>query len=190
MRRSTLAPLALLALAAACSADPAQPLGPPLMLEVAGDAGPHFVRASAGGPDGVGNLQVLWKEAGLGVSELVEYLATANATALYACQNSGGNFPRDPKKREVAGPVSSETGFASDRNSEITGRVTLQPPDPVAPPDPVYPPDPCSGEQQLVLVQARYSDVVIADVTNGIKEPVPGTFCRTFFDNAYPPEPC
>jgi hypothetical protein len=42
----------------------------------------------------------------------------------------------------------------------------------------------------LVLVQARYTDVVIADVTNGITEPVPGTFCKTLFANGHPPDPC
>jgi hypothetical protein len=51
-------------------------------------------------------------------------------------------------------------------------------------------PRPCSRGQSLVLVQARYTDVMIADVTNGIGEPVPGTFCRTLFANAYPPNPC
>ena len=184
MPRPALAAIALLALAAACSADSDQPLAPQSMLEVAGGAGPHFVRASAEGPDDFGTLQVLWKQAGLGAGGLIEYLATANATAVYACQNSGGNFPRDAKKQEVAGPVSGETGFASDRNGEITGRVAL------TPPDPILPPDPCSGGQQLVLVQARYTDVVIADVTNGIREPITGTFCGTFFANAFPPEPC
>jgi hypothetical protein len=70
------------------------------------------------------------------------------------------------------------------------GRVRPTPPDPIAPPDHVFPPDPCSRGQSLVLVRVRYPDVVIADVTNGISEPVPGTFCRTLFANAYPPEPC
>jgi hypothetical protein len=161
-----------------------------LVVEAAREAGPHFVQATAEGPDDSGNLRIAWEEAGLGAGELVEYLATANATAVHACRNSGGNFARDAKKQEVVGPVSSGAGIASDRNGTITGRVTLVPPDPVTPPDPVYPPDPCSRGQSLVLVQARYTDVVIADVTNGISEPVPGAFCRSFFPNAYPPQPC
>jgi hypothetical protein len=189
MPRSQLAALALLATAAACSSDPDRFLGS-LMEEAAGEASPHFVRASADGPDDLGNLLVVWKEAGLGAGELIQYQATARATALYACQNSGGNFSRDAKQQEVAGPVNGEAGFASDRNGTITGSVTLVPPDPVAPPDPVLPPDPCSRGQSLVLVQARYTDVVIADGTNGISQPVPGTFCRTLFANAYPPDPC
>ena len=189
MPGSKLAALALLATASACSADPDRFLGP-LMVEAGGEASPHFVRAFAEGPDDFGNLGVVWKEAGLGAGELVEYLATARATALYACQSSGGTFSRDAKKQEVTGPVSTETGFASDRNGTIAGSVTLQPPDPAVPPDPVFPPDPCSRGQSLVLVQTRYADVVIADVTNGIGEPVPGTFCGTFFGNAYPPDPC
>jgi hypothetical protein len=189
MRNPRLGSLALLAAAAACSADPDRFLGP-LTVEAAGKAGPHFVRASAEGPDHLGNLRIVWKEAGLGAGELVEYLATAKATAVYACLNSGGNFSRDAKKHEVAGPVSGEAGFASDRNGTIEGRVTLVPPDPVTPPDPAYPPQPCLRGQRVVLVQARYTDVVIADVTNGISEPVPGAFCRTLFANAYPPDPC
>jgi hypothetical protein len=189
MPRSKVSALALLAAAGSCSADPDRFLGP-LMVEAAGEASPHFVGASAEGPDDFGNLRVVWKEAGLGAGELVEYLATARVTALYACQNSGGNFSRDAKKQEVVGPVSGDAGLASDRNGTIAGRVTLQPPDPAVPPDPVLPPDPCSRGQSLVLVQTRYTDVVVADVTNGISEPVPGTFCRTLFANAYPPNPC
>ena len=187
MRSLKLAPFAFLA--AACSADPDRFVGP-LTVEAAGEASPHFGRASAEGPDGFGNLQVVWQEAGLGAGELVEYLATANATAVYACRNSAGNFSRDAKKQEVVGPVSGNAGFASDRNGTIAGRVMLVPPDPVTPPDPIFPPDPCSRGQTLVLVQSRYTDVVIADVTNGISQPVPGTFCRTLFANAYPPDPC
>jgi hypothetical protein len=177
-------PALFLLLAAACSADSDQLLAPPLMPEIAGDASPHFVRTSAEGPDQFGNVELAWKEAGLGVGVLIEYLATAKAKALYACQNSGGNFPGDSKKQEVVVPVSAETGFDSDRNGEIAGRVTLFPPDPVSPPEP------CASGQTLVLVQARYTDIVIADVTNGIRESVPGTFCRTLFDNALPPDPC
>jgi hypothetical protein len=183
MPRTALIALSLL-LAAACSPDSDQPLAPRLMPEVAGDASPHFVRTSAEGPDDLGNLQVLWKEVGLGAGQVIEYSATASATALYACRNSGGNFSRDDKRQQIAGPISSETRVASDRNGEITGSVRL------TPPDPIFPPDPCSRGQSLVLIQARYTDVVIADVTNLISEPVPGAFCRTYFDNAYPPEPC
>jgi hypothetical protein len=74
-------------------------------------ANPHFVRADAAGPNSQGNLAVNFKIAGLGDNQTITVTTTANATALYASQNNGGNFPSDPKKRQclarLAHPVNS-----------------------------------------------------------------------------------
>jgi hypothetical protein len=87
-------------------------------------ASPHFIRSSASGPNNQGNLSVNFKIAGLGDNETLNVTASANATAVYACQNNGGNFPSDPKKQEVSGPVSASGQFTSGKNGQITGSLT------------------------------------------------------------------
>jgi hypothetical protein len=67
---------------------------------------PNFKSATASGPDANGNLTVNFRETGLGnTGDPVNYTATADANALYACQNNGGNFPSDPKKQSATGPA-------------------------------------------------------------------------------------
>src|SRR6266511_878456 len=79
-------------------------------------ANPHFIRASASGPNNAGNLTVNFTIAGLGDNVTITVTATADATATYACQNRGGNFPSDPKKTSVSGPVTGSGDFTSGKN--------------------------------------------------------------------------
>ena len=66
----------------------------------------NFKSATASGPAANGNLTVNFRETGLGnTGDPVDYTATADGNALYACQNGGGNFPSDPKKQSATGPV-------------------------------------------------------------------------------------
>src|SRR6266545_2766141 len=60
---------------------------------VAVAASPHFISASASGPDAAGNLAVNFKIAGLGDNQTLTVTASANATAVYACQHTGCTFP-------------------------------------------------------------------------------------------------
>ena len=57
-----------------------------------------------------------FKIAGLGDNQTITVTASASATAVYACQNNGGNFPSDPKKQQVSGPVSASGEFTSGKN--------------------------------------------------------------------------
>ncbi|MGW0625229.1 hypothetical protein [Streptomyces sp. NPDC002758] len=91
-------------------------------------ASPHFIKASASGPDNLGNLSVNFKIAGLGDNATTTVTASADATATFACQNNGGNFPSDPKKTEVSGPVSASGAFTSGKNGQVTGSLTVMPP--------------------------------------------------------------
>lgn len=132
---------------------------------------PHFTRASASGPDAAGNLAVNFKIAGLGDNQTLTVTASADATAVYACQNNGGNFPNDPKKTTVAGPVSASGEFTSGKNGQITGSLTLMPPSTTLT---------CPGGQHVVLVSVSYTNVQVSG--GGDTAPIPGTFSRTFFD--------
>jgi hypothetical protein len=134
-------------------------------------ANPHFITASATGPDAAGNLSVNFKIAGLGSTITTTVTASADATAVYACRNNGGNFPSDPKKQEVSGPVSASGEFTSGKNGQITGSLTLSPP--ASSLD-------CPPGQQEVLVSVVYTNVAVSEPAAG-SEPIPGTFSRTFF---------
>jgi hypothetical protein len=131
----------------------------------------HFIRCSASGPDDSGNLAVSFKIAGLGDNQTITVTASANATAVYACRNNGGNFPSDPKKTEVSGPVTASGNFTSGQNGQITDTLTLMPPPTTLS---------CPPGQNRVLVSVAYTNVQVSG--GGDICPVSGTFSRTFFN--------
>lgn len=133
---------------------------------------PHFIRASADGPDADGDLHVSFKIAGLGDAVTTTVTASADATAVWACRNNGGNFPEDPKKQEVRGPVSASGEFTSGKNGQITGMLTLHPADATIT---------CPPGQNLVLVSVTYENVQVSSPLAGTEE-IAGTFSRTFFE--------
>lgn len=143
-----------------------------LMAPAALAANPHFISASASGPNASGKLVVSFKIAGLGANETITITTTADATAVYACQNNGGNFPSDPKKQQVSGPVSASGDFTSGKNGQITGSLTLSPPASTLD---------CPSGQHEVLVSVSYTNVQISATGVGA-ESIPGTFSRTFFN--------
>lgn len=143
-----------------------------LMAPAALAANPHFITASASGPNASGNLVVSFKIAGLGANETITITTTADATAVYACQNNGGNFPSDPKKQQVSGPVSASGNFTSGKNGQITGSLTLSPPPSTLD---------CPSGQHEVLASVSYTNVQISATGVGA-ENIPGTFSRTFFN--------
>ena len=134
-------------------------------------ASPHFVWAKAVGPDTAGGLTVSFKIAGLGNNITTTITAGANATALYACRNNGGNFPRDPKKQQVSGPVSRSGQFTSGRNGQITGSLTFYPP-----PSTLT----CPPGQSVALVKVTYTNVFVRESHAG-SYTIPGSFSRTYY---------
>jgi hypothetical protein len=139
---------------------------------VAQAASPHFIRASASGPNNAGQLVVSFKEAGLGDNQLITYVASADSTATYACFNGGGNHPQATNKETVSGPVSATGTFSSGRNGSISQTLTINPPSAGS--------FSCPPGQRLVLADVSYTNVAITDTTNGVTEGIPGTFSRVF----------
>jgi hypothetical protein len=140
-----------------------------LVLGVASPAlavSPHFVSASAK-VSGT-NLVVSFKEAGLGTNQLISYTASADATATYVCVNRGGGNPSASNKTTVSGPVSASGTFSSGKNGNVTASLTLNPPGPGS--------FSCPSGQSLEIAEVVYTNVAITDTTNGITEPIPGTF--------------
>jgi hypothetical protein len=127
---------------------------------------PHFIfaRAEISGA----NLVVSFKEAGLGTNQLITYTANADATATYVCVNRGGGNPSASNKTTVSGPVSATGTFSSGKNGQVTASLTLNPPGPGG--------FSCPPGQSLEIAQVVYTNVSVTDTTNGITEPVPGTF--------------
>jgi hypothetical protein len=132
---------------------------------VAWAVSPHFVNASAqlNGK----SLVVSFKEAGLGTNQLIDYEATADATATYVCVNKGGANPSAQNKTTVSGPVSATGTFNSGKNGNVTASLTLNPP-----PSDIS----CPSGQSLQTALVTYTNVEITDTTNGITESIPGTF--------------
>jgi hypothetical protein len=157
MRRPLLIMLALVAAVALPTAAVAQ--------------SPHFIRESASGPTAAGNLNVSFKIAGLGDNVTITVTATADATATYACRNRGGNFPEDPKKQTVSGPVSESGDFTSGKNGSVSGTLTVNPPASTLD---------CPSGQREVLAAVSYTNVQVSG--GGDTESIPGTFSRIFFD--------
>ncbi|HVE24523.1 MAG TPA: hypothetical protein VNC22_03935 [Sporichthya sp.] len=139
------------------------------VLAVAGPAAaasPHFVRASA--TLSGANLVVSFKEAGLGDNQLINYLASADATATYVCVNRGGANPSAANKTTVNGPVSATGSFSSGKNGQVSASLTLSPPSEGS--------FSCPNGQSLRLARVSYSDVAVDDTTNGESRDISGTY--------------
>jgi hypothetical protein len=134
-------------------------------------ASPHFMKTSASGPNAAGDLAVSFKIAGLGDNVTITVTATADGTATYACRNNGGNFPSDPKKQTVSGPVSASGDFTSGKNGSVNGTLTLHPPASTLD---------CPNGQHEVLAAVSYTNLRLS-APGADTETIPGTFSRTFF---------
>jgi hypothetical protein len=125
---------------------------------------PHFIRAS-GAINSNGSLTVSWKEAGLGTNQNISYLLTADSTATYVCVNNGGGNPSAQNKTTVSGPVSAAGTFSSGKNGQVTASLTAGPPSAGG--------FSCPPGQNLQLALVSYSNITLADTTNGISIGVP-----------------
>ena len=134
----------------------------------ASTSGAHFFSSSAS-IDGSGALVVTWDEAGLG-NENIDYTLTADATAVYACINGGGNHPKAANKETVADQVSSKGSFQS-RNGRVKASLTAGPLSAGG--------FSCPSGQQLVLARVTYSNIVLTDTTNGVSVTL-ADVCRSF----------
>ena len=171
MNRFHLLPLAALVLGVACSGEPTAPgaRAGPLFDNVPPKPGAHFQRASAT-LDGA-DLVATFREVGLGEGDVTITLS-ADATAEYACRNNGGQFPNDPKKQSVSGPVSATGTFPVAKNGHVEGSLSISAPASTLD---------CPGGQHVVMVSVSYTNVSLTDITNQTSAPIPGTFSAVFF---------
>lgn len=121
-------------------------------------ASAHFIKASAN-IDNSGDLIISWKEAGLGSTTGIQYTATANASAVYACINHGGKNPSASNKTGVNAVVTSNGTF-NPKNGSVTASLTITPPPPSG--------FSCPHGQTQVFVSVTYTDPTLTDETNDI----------------------
>jgi hypothetical protein len=141
-------------------------------------ASPHFINSKTSATIiQNGDLVVSWKEAGLGDNVSIDYEASANASATCTCVTNGGRCPHAANKVTVGGPVSATGTFTSGKNGQITASLEVSPP-----PCPPSEPPTCGTGQNLVLSAVTYTDIMLADLTNGIEATgLPTSLSKTFF---------
>jgi hypothetical protein len=133
-------------------------------------AAPQF-KAASSSVNNAGALVVSFDERGLG-NENVDYTLTADATALYACLNRGGNHPQAANKEQFQGQVSTGASI-EPKNGRVVADLTAGP---LAAPQFT-----CPSGQQRVLAAVTYTNIVLTDTTNGVSTSVPDA-SRVFFD--------
>jgi hypothetical protein len=142
----------------------------------------HFVTGGANAvqitaPDeDSSDLTITGKVAGLGGTTF-EIFATADATANYACQNRGGEFPNDPKKQSVSARVGDTTGELPTPRSG-TYKFTL---DASAPASTLS----CPGGQVSVLTSITYSNItlILEEDNVEVDRELLGTRSFTYFED-------
>jgi hypothetical protein len=133
---------------------------------------PHFVSASASGPNLRGVLVVRFRIVGLGSSVTTIVRTTADVSAVYACRNEDGSFPSKPQRQGVSGQARAKRQFTSDTNGQIEGGLKLRPP-----PSTLE----CPLGQTPALVSVTFTNVEVSEPNAGTKS-IPGTFARTLFN--------
>ena len=111
-----------------------------------------------------GALVADWDQRGLG-NENVDYSLTADATAVYACVNGGGNHPQAANKETINAEVSA-TGSFEPKNGRIVASLTAGPPSAGS--------FSCPGGQKLVLASVSYTNIDLTDTTNGVSAALAG----------------
>jgi hypothetical protein len=129
---------------------------------------PHFifVRASI---QSDGDLDVSFKEAGLGGNLLIDYLAEADATVTCTCVNNSGRCPSAANKVTFTEAVAEPATFSSGKNGQVNQTISLAPPA-----CPSSAPPTCGNGQELRLSAIAWSNIQLTDLTTPVG-PVPAT---------------
>jgi hypothetical protein len=131
---------------------------------------PKFHSATSSVTD-AGALSVSFDERGLGNLN-VDYQLSADASAVYACLNGGGNHPQAANKETVNAAVSAAGSF-EPKNGRVVASLEAGPPSAGA--------FTCPPGQVLALAAVSYTNVVLADLSNGVTVAVADA-SRVFLD--------
>src|SRR5438093_4754855 len=117
---------------------------------------PHFVGTVTATLQSNNDVQVCFKESGLGSNVKITYEATASATATFVCVNHGGECPNAANKQTVSGPATGMGTFSSGKNGTISKCITIEA---------LAAPDFCPGGQTETLDSISYASITITDTT-------------------------
>jgi len=138
---------------------------------------PHFifVRASI---QQDGDLNVSFKEAGLGTNLLINYLAEADATVTCTCVSHSGKCPNAANKVTSTEAVDQPATFNSGKNGQVNQTITL-----TAPACPSSAPPTCGNGQELRLSAITWDNIELTDQSTpvGPEPAVPSSVSATFF---------
>jgi hypothetical protein len=132
-------------------------------------SGAHFMSAT-GSVNASGALVVSFDEAGVGTSS-IDYTLNADATAVYACINGGGNHPKAANKETINGDVTGGATF-EPKHGRVTGSVSAGPISAGS--------FSCPSGQRLVLASVSYTNIVLTDTQNDVSVAIADT-SRVFF---------
>jgi hypothetical protein len=141
----------------------------------AATSGAHFFNVSSS-VNSAGSLLVSYDEAGVGNATVNYTINVADATAVYACINGGGNHPKAANKETVSSSLT--VSFSRD---PVNGRVTGTTSPAIGPTDKGA--FACPSGQTLVLASVSYSGITLTDTTNNVSTSVP-SISRTFVNLA------
>jgi hypothetical protein len=110
-----------------------------------------------------GALVVNFDERGLG-NENIDYTLSADASAVYACINGGGNHPQATNKETVNAEVTASGSF-EPKNGRVVASLTAGPPSAGS--------FSCPPGQRLVLASVSYTNIVLTDTTNNVTTSAP-----------------
>lgn len=138
---------------------------------------PHFIFVKSSLQED-GDLDVAFKEAGLGDNLNINYLAEADVTTICQCVNNSGNCPQASNKVTSTSHEAQPATFNSGKNGQINQTITLH-----APPCPPSDPPTCGNGQVLKLASITWNNIQLTDQTTPVG-PVaaePASLSGTFF---------
>jgi hypothetical protein len=135
-----------------------------------GSGNPHFIYVT---PQLVGNdLQVNFKEAGVGSGASVTVSTTATFSFTLGCINGGSKHPKAANKEAFSTTESASGTFTANAGGNVVSSLTLTAPST----ETILSYLVCPPGQTTTLFSAGWSNLSITDSTNHITINVPGTW--------------
>jgi hypothetical protein len=137
----------------------------------------HFISVTASIEQN-GDLNVKFKEAGLGTNQNINYLAEADATVTCNCVTHSGKCPSAANKVTETSHVAEPATFNSGKNGNVTATITLEVPACPASASPT-----CGNGQTLVPSAVTWENIQVTDLTSpvGPEPAVPSSISAVFF---------
>ena len=130
MKARYFVPVAVLALAVACTENSSTPVENNRPQFAAGGGSPHFISSATSCSQVGNNLVCPFKEAGLSSGQTVTIQVSVSASATYVCLNNGGSVPSDQKKTSIVATVVASGSFTVGKSGNVQDVLTATPPGP------------------------------------------------------------